>query len=78
MYTITKVGCSYDGSEHDTQEKAEKHLANLYGNILTKLAHQSVSLNYKQLTEFFDDNLYQFVELNEIRKDLEFISESID
>lgn len=76
MQRITKIR-TFDGAEHTNQTEAKRHLDKLYGDELTKLAHQLVKLDakYGPTTEFIDANLDAFARLLEIKADLALTSD---
>lgn len=66
-----------DGKLHESLSDAKKHADKLYGDELTKLAHQLVQIDkYKAMTEFLDR--YDFSTLMALRKDIELVHLSDD
>lgn len=76
MQRISKIR-TFDGAEHADYNDAKRHLDKIYGDELTRLAHQIVKLDakYRPITEFLDANLDAFARLLEIRADMTLASE---
>lgn len=62
-----------DGTEHKTVKAALRHLDNLYGSAVCKLARQLCQIDKYQATlDFIDKNLGLFEELIRLKGDTEF------
>lgn len=60
-----------DGALHETEDAARRHIENLYGDPLSRLAHKLVQIDkYSDMVEFLDEHLPQLAELARIKEDL--------
>lgn len=69
---IEKRYITDDDKEFKDYDSARKYLDNLYGDRLTRLAHNLVQLDkYKDTVNFLDKHLYKFSELIDLKRELE-------
>lgn len=67
---------TFDGKVHGSQKLALSHLDKLYGELLCSIAHRLCQIDkYKATTEYLDENLHQFLDLDRIKKDMELIND---
>lgn len=68
-----------DGTVHTSLAAAKRHAEKRYGDLLLKLAHGAVEQEkYVKMTEWLNDNLPRFVELSELKKDLDNLDDETD
>jgi hypothetical protein len=60
---------TYDGALHDTPKAALQHLDKRYTELLCKVARDVLNLGYVQATEYINDKLDLFIELQSIKDD---------
>lgn len=77
MRIVNKIE-TFDGELHDEVDDAISHVENIYGKKLTAIAHAIVGLDwrYTAVLEYIDKHLVEFVQLYEIRKDLQMDKET--
>lgn len=76
MKKVTRIQ-TRDGVIHEDEKEANKHLDNLYGVIIRKLADSICDLLFQQghpvlrVCEYITEHLESFQELARIRRDME-------
>lgn len=72
MKHVTKIQ-TFDGKLHTHVLDARRHLDKLYGDALTKIAHQLCNCDgkYAKISEWLDENLDSFEEVLRIKRDLQ-------
>ena len=65
---------TFDGELHESQSVAHKHIDKLYGEKLSGIAHKLLRLDsYLSVQTFIDENLGEFVSLQQIKNDKVFL-----
>lgn len=73
MIRIEKIQ-TFDNVLHNNYKDAEKHLQKLYSDKLCSLSHKLLkNTKYIEMTQFIDENLHEFGELQHIKNDLNVI-----
>jgi len=72
MKNVNKIQ-TFDGVFHDNTKDAMRHLDKLYGDVLTKIAHQLTACDgkYIRISEYLDENLTSFDGLLRIKRDMQ-------
>lgn len=67
-----------DGAVHKDFATARRHLEVTYGDYLTALANKLVHKDkYAEICEFIDENLHQFVHLQNIKAEMQITEEEL-
>lgn len=67
-----------DGTVHKDFAAARRHLALTYSDCITALAHKLVHKEkYAEICEFIDENLHQFVNLHNIKAEMQITEEEL-
>ena len=70
---------TFDKVTHKNIGDAKKHLEKLYADKLCAIAHTMVRLDsYSPVCAYIDGNLEKFMELKQIKDDMEFDKESVE
>jgi hypothetical protein len=78
MKTIVKYQ-TFDGEQHDSKERAERHLNNVYsaaiGKVVSGLMEHIYPRSQLKLGEYVDSHLYDFLHLQQIKDDYELLND---
>ena len=70
MKTVTMFE-TLDGEIHNTRQRAERHLDDIYGRALSKVAEEIWGMNAFKLRVYIDENADKFREILRIKQDFE-------
>lgn len=72
MYSVTRFVLN-NGQEFSSEREAKKALDNLYGNALTKFAHQICSCNgkYSEIIKLLENNIELMEEIIRLKTELD-------
>lgn len=61
---------TYDGSLHETQQRAKDHAKKVYGDFLTTIAHALCKLEkYSKILDYLDANTETLAHLKTLKED---------
>ena len=72
MRTVTMYE-TFNGVRHDSKEKAIKHLDEVYGEVITRVARELVGANgkYAAMVEILNENIELFREALKAKDDMQ-------
>lgn len=76
MKSVTMIE-TCDGLKHPNQERAERHLDALVGDLITRLAHKLVATDckYVKITEVLDSTTEVMREIVRLKDDMKLVRE---